>query len=454
MNGVSWRRAPRIAVDTARVWYQAAKYLAAAWTPRAVSRFTRSGAPHIALLARHLPPIITGGVYRPLALMNEAARRGWRITALSGPAPGAPSAAGIELRNRFPESARLVNWQWSTLDVSQRMSPSLDGGFTTIHAIVDAALGAAGEDAPDLVHATGPTFAEFVAAMVLARHWRVPFSIDYRDEWSESPFEFVHHGNSDRFWEAKVLARASLVTFTTDAQRDHALRAFPSLDRGITAVVGNGWDEESARNAGHHHGDATSDRAVVGYLGSLGQHCDVPEFLATLRGALAIHADLKHRIEIDFVGIKSDVERRLLSSFDAGNKVLRDVPQVPLSAAQAMMRTSNALLLFNPPLLARYIPGKAYEYIATGNRILLYGEGGELERLLADYPAAIRVHRGDSRGLSEALRTIASANGGGRADPTLVARYSRLRRAAEHADMLQRLISASRESGAASPQPA
>ena len=114
---------------------------------------------------------------------------------------------------------------------------------------------------------------------------------------------------------------------------------------------------------------------------------------------------------------------------------------------------SSALLLFNPPLLARYIPGKAYEYLATGNRVLLYGEGGELDHLLSDYPAAIRVHRGDATGLSRALSDIAGSNGQGRADPALVDRYSRVRRAAEHADLLDRIISASRRNGAASPPP-
>jgi hypothetical protein len=336
--------------------------------------------------------------------------------------------------------------------VSRRVTPNVDGGFFNIHAIIDAALRAAQGESPDLILATGPTFAEFIAAMVLSNHWRIPYSLDYRDEWSESPFTFVHHGNSDRFWENQVLSRASLVTFTTEAQRDHQLRAFPSLDREITAVVGNGWDEEAANGAGRHDGEAVSGRATLSYMGALGQHCDVPEFLATLRAALDTRTELKGRIAIDFVGSKSDVERRLLGSFDEP-EVLRDVPQVPLTTAQAMMRRSRALVLFNPPLLARYIPGKAYEYIATGNRILLYGEGGELDHLLSDYPAAIRVPRGDAKGLSEALSDIVGSNGHGRADPSLVDRYSRLRRAAEHADLLDRIISDSRGSEAASLPP-
>jgi len=71
--------------------------------------------------------------------------------------------------------------------------------------------------------------------------------------------------------------------------------------------------------------------------------------------------------------------------------------------------------------------------------------------LLSDYPAAIRVHRGDATGLSRALSVIATSNGAIHVDPALVDRYSRLRRAAEHADMLDRLIAVSRENEGASP---
>src|SRR5580765_8064517 len=171
-NGVSWRRAPRISIDTARAWYQAATYLAAAWMPRAVSSSPKSGSPHMVLLARHLPPAINGGVYRPLALLDAATRRGWRVTAFSPPPVSTPTPAGLELRNRFPPDVRLISWQWSTLDVSYRLTPIVDGGFTTIGQMIATARAALGDSPPSMVLATGPSFAEFVGAMALAHHWR------------------------------------------------------------------------------------------------------------------------------------------------------------------------------------------------------------------------------------------------------------------------------------------
>lgn len=458
LKGRSWRLAdwPRrrlITRNAARLWYQAATYVVASWMPRAGSRFRRSGPRHLVLLARHLPPTVNGGVYRPLALLEEAARRGWEVTAVSAEAQPWHPEAGQELARRIPATCQVVRWEEMAIDADSRHTPGeVDGGFDSVVPMVAAARNALGRRRPSLVLATGPTFAEFIAAMVLGALYRVPYVLDYRDEWSESPFEFVKKGNSDRFWEAQCLRRAALVTFTTEAQRAHQLTTFPGLSRKRTTVIGNGWDEQGGTGTSTQDVPSPGGRAVVAYVGNLGPHCDVPEFFGTVKAALAGEPTLRDRIELRFVGVKGDAEQRALAAFDPP-ELISDLPQVPLSAAQAAMRHSDALLLFNTPQLARYIPGKTYEYIAAGSRILLYGEGGEVDRLLGDYPAALRVRRGDARGLGVALATIARSKGGGRADPALVERYSRGRRAMEHIDALERVLRGSTETEGASPPP-
>jgi hypothetical protein len=112
-----------------------------------------------------------------------------------------------------------------------------------------------------------------------------------------------------------------------------------------------------------------------------------------------------------------------------------------LSEAQAIMRRSAALLLFNPPRLARYIPGKAYDYIATRSRIMLYGEGGELDRLLAEYPWALRVNRQDPGALLELLSRIPDRLGPvGSIPEELLTRISRARNAEQQVIALERFL--------------
>lgn len=61
----------------------------------------------------------------------------------------------------------------------------------------------------------------------------------------------------------------------------------------------------------------------------------------------------------------------------------------------SMMRASDGLLLLNPQSLSCYIPGKTYDYVASGRPILLYGEGGEMAAIVGERKAGVVVPAGD-----------------------------------------------------------
>jgi glycosyltransferase involved in cell wall biosynthesis len=62
----------------------------------------------------------------------------------------------------------------------------------------------------------------------------------------------------------------------------------------------------------------------------------------------------------------------------------------------------------NPPSLNRYIPGKIYEYIAAGTPILLYGEGGEMAKIVEDLCAGQIVSAGNENALTQAIEALAT----------------------------------------------
>lgn len=431
-------RLVRVLRDTLRLWGQSAGFLLTAAWPRPRPRDLRSGgAPRLMLLVRYLPPWVNGGVYRPTALLAEAAARGWPVAAVSHPPPERPSDAGLELARRLPDTLAREDASPDALDASHWLSPRIDGGFPAIRPIVRAALRLAGDRPPSVVVASGPPFAEFVAAAVLSARWRVPLVLDYRDEWSECPFEFVRRGNADRFWERVALRAARLVCFTTESHRTHQLAVFPVLPAERTCVVPNGWfgplpDPMDTMP------DLGGGRPVIAYLGNFSEYSDAGEFLATLSRAGLADPSFPARVRFAFVGQKGGPERAALAAFQPA-ALVRDADHLPLTHAQAIMRGSAALLLLNSRRLARYLPGKVFEYLAAGTPILLYGEGGELEQLLADQPHVRRVRRGDAEGLLAAAGDLAA----GRVprspgDPE--GRFSRARRAKQLVDEIERLL--------------
>jgi glycosyltransferase involved in cell wall biosynthesis len=274
--------------------------------------------------------------------------------------------------------------------------------------------------------------------MVLGARFRVPYALDYRDEWSECPMQFVHKGNSDRFWESRVLSQAGLVTFTTEAQRQHQIRTFPALPAEVTDVVPNGWDEPPADAQASRESAPSAGRAQIVFLGNVSIY-DAPAFLSVLAATLTAQPALASRIEVVFVGMKEPKDIKAITDFPIAG-VVSSVAQVPLSEAQRLMRSAEALLYLNPAWFSRYVGGKAWEYIAAGRPVLVYGEGGESGALFEGYGPAVLVPRSNPAALGEALERIASRLSPSPVDPGFLRETARPVRAAQHIMKLERLI--------------
>jgi hypothetical protein len=180
--------------------------------------------PDVLLLAWFFPPMLSGGTYRPLSLVKHGSELGWRFCVLGG-VPRAPTGApGAHLLAQVPDGTRVIR-----IEEGRRYFFTIDGGLATALDAVAAVKTELGQTVPRAVIASGPPFTMFVAGRFLARWYDVPLVVDYRDEWTESPFEFVKPGRLDGWWERRCLESADLVVFTTESQRDHALTTFPRL---------------------------------------------------------------------------------------------------------------------------------------------------------------------------------------------------------------------------------
>ena len=93
---------------------------------------------------------------------------------------------------------------------------------------------------PDIVVASSPTFSGFVAGYFISRRLKCPLVLDYRDEWSENPFQFVRKTAFGRAWEKRCLRHATKVIFTTESGCD--VRGFRRLQIALM-----GFNQSSCR---------------------------------------------------------------------------------------------------------------------------------------------------------------------------------------------------------------
>ena len=363
----------------------------------------RSGR-HLALFAAALPPSSSAGVYRPLSFMRYGSRLGWRIDAFSGEPLSGQSQHGEELLALVPKDATIHIVSSNARQPSYRIFPRVDGGFTNALAHARYAIDSLAHDPPDVVLASGPPFFTFVAALLVARRFGVPLVLDYRDEWTECPFDFVSKDGNDRAWERRCLSAASAVLFTTKSHRRRQLDAFPNLDARKTYVVPNGWEPEDfvglQRNS-ERNGDG-SDTMRIAHVGNLSGHSTPLDFLDSLAELLTAQPEWIPRVRVRLIGRRSITADKAIRAF-AFPSVLEVIDHVGKREASRRMQESDVLLLISNPALERYLPGKLFDYLAARRPVLVFGSKGESSELIDELHAGVLCPPGSGTALRDAL---------------------------------------------------
>jgi glycosyltransferase involved in cell wall biosynthesis len=385
--------------------------LSAEWlsleTPRARPRPRARAGHHLALFARALPPSSSAGVYRPLSFMRYGSRLGWRIDAFCGEPLREQSQHGDELLKLVPDDATIHVVRPPARQPSYRLFPRVDGGFTNALAHARYAIDALAHDPPDVVLASGPPFFTFVAALFVARRFRVPLVLDYRDEWTECPFDFVSKDGNDRAWERRCLSAASAVLFTTKSHQRRQLDAFPNLDASKTHVVPNGWEPEdfAAQQRGSARNGDGSDTLRIAHVGTLSGHSTPQDFLDSLAELLTEEPEWIPRIKIQLIGRRSITADKAIRAFPFPS-VIEVIDHVGKREASRRMQESDVLLLIANPALERYLPGKLFDYLAARRPVLVFGSRGESSELIDELSAGALCPPGSGHALRDALTRV------------------------------------------------
>lgn len=367
---------------------------------------------HIVLVVWTFPPDISGGVYRPLSLARYGVEHGWKITIIAGPLREEPSSAGLALLESLPDEVDVYRMQsLNDPKPSYNWFPGLDGGLINGLSIFKTAVRELTEIPPSVVVGSGPPFNSFMAAFYLSRFFGAKLVLDYRDEWTECPFSFVRKGAVDVYMERKCLRRADAVFFTTQSQLEHNCSTFQSGSENRFHVIANGWEPADFKGSKRKCCEATkSDKVTLSFVGALGDHTLPSLFLETLENILSRRRDLRHCINLQFIGTRSDEGQQQIDRFSFP-EIMTIHGHVDKKTANLYMEESSALLLFYNNSFQRYIPGKFYDYLAAGCPILVFGTKGEVPNILRKLGGGIFVQDGDEVGLESALDRLLDGEG-------------------------------------------
>jgi hypothetical protein len=222
------------------------------------------------------------------------------------------------------------------------------------------------------VFASGPPWTAVRVGSTLSRKLRCPLIADFRDPWTANTgcnvyrLEWCHR--LARRWEKQVFGRASLVLFNSPALMQTASRSYRDGEFPKFQTILNGSDAPRRRAASPI---PDSEPIRIRHFGTLYGGRSVAPLISAIRVLIGTGRVQPRKVSIELFGPRTaEVEEIELTAQSHGIGI-RLVPKLAYADAMARMMEPSVLLVVQPPRFDQQIPTKLYDYLCSGNPVLV-----------------------------------------------------------------------------------
>ncbi|MGE0864402.1 MAG: glycosyltransferase [Vicinamibacterales bacterium] len=378
----------------------------------------------VLFLAYLFPPIANSGTQRPLKFVKYLAQYGWQPTVVTAAhadghrvdegmladIPAGVRVVRVPMLNEQVGSA-IRKWSGGTRlggrlaeSVCWRMrdrcrNPDLYALWRP--AARRAARRLMRDEPHDAIYATGFPWTTLLTGVDLSKASGLPLVADFRDPWAgEDLFRSERPpSEEERPLERQVVEHAASVVTVAPTMTRRMVAAYPDLDAGKFVTIFNGFDPaDLGTPAPRTH---STFRIVFAGVWKEGYNpsplYDVIEWLkrsnpAALAGVEVIAAGFE----------PGEAARRGLTG------CISEVGVLSHQEAVSLMHSADILFLTNGDGARQQLglPGKMYEYLATGRPVLaLTHPDGDAGRIIRQVGGGIAVSQEDPGQLLEVIRT-------------------------------------------------
>jgi glycosyltransferase involved in cell wall biosynthesis len=269
----------------------------------------------------------------------------------------------------------------------------------------------------DVIYSTSPPHSSHIIAFLLARLFRRPYVLDFRDPWYVS--------GSARNPDNKVRALLTLETHTKRAivrgaakvicvskgERDELRAEFPEVDYEHFTYITNGYDPTDLAAAGSVV-DRSQQLSLIHagtiYPGIAG------EFFGALRRLVETDPVTAQSIQVQLLGEIADDYADTVRSLESTGIVKVQGLQ-PHARTLQMVQASDVLVILmgGTTFLPSHLPSKVFEYLHARKPILAIAEEGELTEILRQSGLGIVVRPQSADSVADALRDLVADHAAG-----------------------------------------
>lgn len=248
------------------------------------------------------------------------------------------------------------------------------------------------ENQINIIVTTGPPHSMHLIGLKLKKkNPSLRWIVDMRDPWSEWGFlETLSLSTlawrKHRKLEKTILQQADeVLTVTPEWKKD-----FERLSGRKVTLLTNGFDEDDFSL----FNPVPQAKFVIRHIGIVNERCNPRPFMEVIEKLCVRDAEFYKHVQVDFVGVVESAFVHYVQERSVLNGVTQFVKPVSHKKIMEVYATSSALLLvltgYKKP--QAYLPGKIFEYLATGLPIIGVGpSGGDAAVLLRNTHAGEMV---------------------------------------------------------------
>lgn len=233
-----------------------------------------------------------------------------------------------------------------------------------------------------------------LTSYLISKRTGVPLILDMRDPWVDDPYftppTRLHRWFYERI-EKRAFDHAKKIVVISESMRTSILKRHIDLE-GKIHVVPNGFDTDDFPVVEHLdlQNSSPSGKTLITYTGSLYQH-HMPAMSLFLQGISEAEKELPgctKKLKVRVIGNVEGEVRQLIEE-SPWSQQFDLVGYVSHSEAVAYTSAADVLLMFIKLDLNRdddtiTLPGKLFEYLGSGKRILYLGPSSEAADIIND----------------------------------------------------------------------
>ncbi|MEW5799135.1 MAG: glycosyltransferase family 4 protein [Bacteroidota bacterium] len=345
----------------------------------------------VLVIAYYFPPLGGSGVQRVLKFVKYLPQFGWQPTVLTiGPtayyAKDESLLKEIEslnikvIRTNSLDPNAVVHKKHDVVKMPKEGMRKILSFLSDLFFIPDNKIGwkrkafkAASEllkkEKFDVLFATAPPVTDFLVGKELKKKFKIPLVVDYRDSWLNFPFKYfptpLHRYIHYRL-ERSVLRASDMVITTSRRTKEEILLRHKFLTHNDITIIPHGFDPEDLQ--------VPSDDVLphvekfrITYSGMFYAKITPIYFLQALSKVLKENTQLRGRIEACFVGLFRTEFINYVNHLGLQNSVNILGYLEHREAVKYLLASDVLWLMMQDDIMT---PGKIFEYIGTGKKIM------------------------------------------------------------------------------------